>query len=109
LKARLQRQILRDASGVVATSPVVLSGLGELAIPSIVVPNGVAVDMFATESGVERRPRCIYVGAFDARFDWQQVQRWAGESPDVEFVLAGPAGPVPAGLPGNVEMRGAVP
>lgn len=109
VKARLQAQILAAAHGVVATSPVVLRALGEVHQPSIVVPNGVDIDVFSRDAGVTRETRCVYVGAFDSRFDWSQVAEWTASFPAVEFLLAGPVDSVPIGLPRNVRLRGAVP
>jgi glycosyltransferase involved in cell wall biosynthesis len=109
LKARLQRGILNHADGVIATSGEVLRRLGPLTVPSIVIVNGVDVERFRFSGGGPRGNVCVYVGAFDARFDWTQTIAWAAEHPTWRFVLAGPAGTPPSPPPANVELLGAVP
>lgn len=109
LKARLQRAILADADGVVATSDEVLRRLGSLVVPSLVIVNGVDVERFGRAGDAPRGEMCVYVGAFDTRFDWLQAIAWAAGHPTWRFVLAGPSGTPPAGVPGNVELLGPVP
>ncbi|MFB4350043.1 glycosyltransferase [Microbacterium sp. CR_7] len=111
VKNALQRRILGEVDGVIATSAEVLRGLGDLRIPSIVLENGADAERFAPPVTEDRprRARCVYVGALDDRFDGEQVDAWARSRPDVEFVIAGPgAGPAP-GTPPNVEFIGAIP
>lgn len=112
LKARLQRDILRHADGVVATSAEVLRKLGDLGVPSIVIENGVDFDRFRfdAEAAVapERPPVCVYVGAFDGRFDWEQARAWATDFEDWRFLLAGPGAAPPETMPANVELLGPV-
>ncbi|MFI8632563.1 glycosyltransferase [Microbacterium sp. NPDC077663] len=111
LKRSLQERILASADAVVATSGAVLQGLGHLTLPSLVIENGVDLGAFTdTTTDAETRPVvCVYVGALDARFDWQQVRTWATAHPDVPFVIAGPQPAPPASLPQNVELVGPVP
>ena len=109
LKARMQHDILAQADGVIATSTEVLRRLGALGTPSTVIVNGVDVERFGYADDASRGEVCVYVGAFDARFDWGQVITWATRHPTWRFVLAGPSGAPPAGVPGNVEVLGAVP
>ncbi|GAA2986477.1 hypothetical protein GCM10010460_23370 [Microbacterium terrae] len=109
MKARLQRDAIRRVDGVIATSRPVLDRLGPLPFPSTVIENGVDTERFHT---VDWRPRpeiCVYIGAFDSRFDWNQTMAWAGRFPRWRFVLAGPAATPPAALPVNVELLGPVP
>lgn len=108
VKATLQREIVAAADGVVATSDEVLSALGPLTVPTIVLANGVDVDHFATAGDEPRPPLCVYVGALDARFDWGQLGAWARAYPDVRFAIAGPDAAPPAALPGNVDLLGPV-
>lgn len=110
LKSRVQQRIAAVADGVVATSDEVLSGLGSIRRPSLVLSNGVDASHFATPSqGEGPRPLiCVYVGALDARFDWAQVADWARARPDIRFVIAGPSQDSPPDLPANVEVVGAV-
>ncbi|WP_295102458.1 glycosyltransferase [uncultured Microbacterium sp.] len=111
LKNALQRRILAEADGVVATSDEVLRGLGALHVPSLVLGNGAEVARFA-QPAAEARPRparCVYVGALDDRFDWERVEAWARARPEVEFVIAGPDGRPPRPVPSNVDVVGPVP
>lgn len=111
LKHALQRRILDEVDGVVATSDEVLRGLGELRIPSLVLGNGAEAARFAPPSRDlgPRAARCVYVGALDDRFDWARVERWARARPVVEFVIAGPDAHPPRPMPPNVMLVGSVP
>lgn len=107
IKHRLQQRILAAADGVIATSAAVLDGLGAIDAPSLVMENGVDLDRFGSDTAQPRPQTCVYVGALDARFDWDRLRAWATAQPDVRFVVAGP-GATPTPLPANVEMLGAV-
>jgi teichuronic acid biosynthesis glycosyltransferase TuaH len=108
IKHALQQRILAAADAVVATSSAVLHDLGRLSIPTLVIENGVDAARFTPPSATgSREELCVYVGALDARFDWNQLVAWARQRPDVRFAVAGP-GEAPAPLPSNVEMLGAV-
>lgn len=108
LKARRQRDILEYADGVIATSGEVLRRMGHIDVPAIVLENGVDIDRFRLTGGASRSSTCIYVGAFDARFDWDQTVRWAEEYPGWTFRLIGPISRAPT-VPPNIELVGAVP
>lgn len=108
LKARLQRSILRVADGVIATSGEVLRRLGTTDVPATVIGNGVDTERFGRSAVAERAQTCVYVGAFDGRFDWGQIRAWAAQHPTWRFVLAGPADAGPSDLPGNVDLVGPV-
>lgn len=111
LKHALQRRILDEVDGVIATSDEVLRGLGELRVPSLVLGNGAEVARFAPPRHDEgsRAARCVYVGALDDRFDWMRIEAWALARPDVEFVIAGPDARPPRPVPPNVDIAGPVP
>ncbi|WP_447647991.1 glycosyltransferase [Microbacterium forte] len=111
VKHALQRRILDQADGVIATSDEVLRGLGDLHVPSLILANGAESARFApprADAG-PRGARCVYVGALDDRFDWGRIEGWALARPDVEFVIAGPDARPPRALPANVEIVGPVP
>lgn len=110
VKARRQRRIFEASDGVVATSAVVLHGLGAADIPALVLENGVDAARFAASEGAaQARPDvCVYVGALDGRFDWERVMAWARSYPHVRFAIAGPAAAAPGDLPANVELLGPV-
>lgn len=111
VKNAMQQRILDRADGVIATSDEVLRGLGPLRLPSLVLENGADTARF-TPQVAEDRPRvarCVYVGALDARFDWEQIEAWALARPDIEFVIAGPRGRPPRPVPSNVDIVGPVP
>ncbi|MEV7800331.1 glycosyltransferase [Microbacterium foliorum] len=111
VKHSLQRRILDEVDGVIATSDEVLRGLGELRVPSLVLENGAEVARFAPQVAEHspRAARCVYVGALDARFDWERVEAWARARPDVDFVIAGPDARPPRPVPSNVDIVGPVP
>lgn len=111
IKNRMQHSIRSAVDGVVATSAEVLRDLGEVGQPKVVIGNGVDAAHVASPDGSdESRPAvCVYVGALDARLDWQQLAAWATERPDVRFVVAGPSATTPAGMPQNLELIGPVP
>jgi teichuronic acid biosynthesis glycosyltransferase TuaH len=111
VKQRLQQRIVAAADGVIATSSEVLRGLGAIHQPSLVLTNGVDAARFnlPPSDSDPRPPVCVYVGALDARFDWEQVASWARARPDIRFVLAGPMPASPPEVPSNVDLVGAVP
>lgn len=109
LKARRQRDALSRVDGVIATSGEVLRRLGTLSVPSLVIENGVEVDRFTLPDAAAREDACVYVGAFDSRFDWALTRDWAAEHPAWDFVLAGPGDSAPGDLPANVRLLGPVP
>lgn len=113
VKARRQSEIVGAADGVVATSAEVLRTLGALGIPTLVLENGVDASRFivspADSAHTADRPAvCVYVGALDGRFDWEQLDAWARARPDVRFVVAGPVTAPAVAVPGNVDPIGPV-
>lgn len=111
VKRRLQSEIIAHADAVVATSAHVLHDLDALRLPSLVIENGVDFAHFADgEADAATRPlACVYVGALDARFDWDRVIAWATDHPGIRFTIAGPGAHVPNALPSNIDALGAVP
>jgi len=109
VKARLQKDILAHADGVVATSNEVLRALGPVTLPSLVLENGVEIARFESRRTAPRPDVCVYVGALDHRFDWSQVSAWATAHPDLRFDIVGPDPAPPTALPSNVVLHGAVP
>ena len=73
------------------------------------IENGVDIDRFAVSGSAPRPDVCVYVGAFDARFDWEQTRSWAAGHPQWRFVLAGPGASPSESLPDNVDVVGPVP
>lgn len=110
IKTRLQRRILGEADGVVATSSEVLRALGRVDLPTLELPNGVDTSIFVLD-GPEVAPRppvCVYVGSLDDRFDWETVLGWARSYPQTDFLIAGPTDSTPPHLPANIKTIGAV-
>ncbi|MFK4788881.1 glycosyltransferase [Microbacterium sp. ZW T5_56] len=108
VKHGLQQRIIAAADGVLATSSAVLGALGDVGVPTLVIENGVDADRFAApQESDAREALCVYVGALDGRFDWEQLAAWGRMHPDVRFVVAGP-GIAPLTLTPNVEMLGAI-
>lgn len=111
LKHAMQRRMLEKVDGVIATSAEVLRGLGGLQVPSLVIANGADAERFSPPAAeaAPRAARCVYVGALDDRFDWEQIDAWGRSRPDVEFVIAGPGVRAPRVTPANVRVVGPVP
>lgn len=107
VKQTLQRRIVAASDGVVATSAVVLGALGPLSVPTRVIENGVDVAHFSGAAADARHAACVYVGALDGRFDWDQLTAWAQAYPDVPFRVAGPMSDPPV-VPANVVLLGPV-
>lgn len=110
VKARLQREILRSADVVVATSTEVLARL-ELSpdVPSTALPNGVELGRFRdADHEISRPQRAVYVGALDERFDWAALRSMSAGAPEWTFDVYGPGVGPPEGLPRNVSLKGTV-
>lgn len=108
VKAKAQSQIISAADGIIATSAGVLRGLGSTNVPAIVLENGVDADRFLPTVCGTRPAVCVYVGALDARFDWDQVSAWARDNPTVRFIIAGPRPSPQPVTPDNMELLGTV-
>jgi glycosyltransferase involved in cell wall biosynthesis len=94
-----ESRILDMADYVVATSEPVLDHVSKhapRAIPSIVLENGVDLCHFSVpmaepaEYANIPRPRAVYVGSLDFRFDWGSLCYAASQLLDTQFVLIGP-------------------
>lgn len=109
-----QKEVLRRADAVLATSPMVLEDLGVPdGTPSTVIENGVDLGRFVDAARQSSgRSGAVYVGALDDRFDWDALGRMAEALADVSadpIRVFGPHGRRPAGVPDNVDLRGPVP
>lgn len=76
--------------------------------PSTVIENGVDYEHFAPTSARVERSGVVYLGALDARFDWELLAALARALPHVPFTIAGPRPAAPPSLPANVSLIGAV-
>lgn len=81
--------------------------------PVTVLPNGVALSLYTNvfDGGVERCPRAVYVGAFNAWFDWGLLRSVGQNLPDEWSVdLYGPLNDrsLLAQLPANIRWCGEV-
>lgn len=107
---RAARAAARDADGVVATSPNVLSSvMQDSARPSLVLENGVEYDRFAAAETETKRYDFVYVGALDFRFDFDALGNAARALPSSQFAIFGPHPTMPHSLPSNVQFHGPVP
>lgn len=77
--------------------------------PATVIENGVEFDRFAHQPASAERAGVVYLGALDARFDWDLVADVARTLPDVPFTIAGPRLDSAPPLPPNVSLIGAIP
>jgi teichuronic acid biosynthesis glycosyltransferase TuaH len=106
---RLQSCYIERFDAVAATSSEVLRSLPAAAgQPRTVIPNGVEYSRFRASGTLESRSGAVYVGALDARFDWDAVAALARAHPNLRIALVGPADTVPAQLPANVAICGAM-
>lgn len=107
---RAARAAARDADGVAATSPRVLSSvMQQSSRPSLVLENGVEYDRFAAAATEDKEYDFVYVGALDFRFDFDAVRHAARELPDSQFAIFGPRPVQSQILPSNVRLHGPVP
>ncbi|HMJ11455.1 MAG TPA: glycosyltransferase [Polyangiaceae bacterium] len=111
----VERRLLARVQGVVATSATVLAHAQSLRgdLPALLLENGVDLDHFVRARAEPedlralRRPRAVYVGALDRRFDRQLLHAAALANPALQFVVVG--GPLENGdalPPGNVLYLG---
>lgn len=84
--------------------------------PAIVVENGVDLKHFSSRTkehpslGGIARPRVVYVGAVDFRFDMALVERLAVAHPQVQFLIYGPISiPTVISPPPNLVFLGPLP
>lgn len=107
---RAARAAARDADGVVATSPRVLSSvMQDSTRPSLVLENGVEYDRFAAAETDAKEYDFVYVGALDFRFDFDALGNAARVLPSSQFAIFGPYPTNAQNLPSNVQLRGPVP
>lgn len=96
---RAEKIVLAHSDGLICTSTPVLESLKSrftVTLPALVQVNGVNLANFQSPkpSPLDLEPipypRCIYVGAFDNRFDFEGTFQLALRHPDLQFVLIGP-------------------
>jgi glycosyltransferase involved in cell wall biosynthesis len=111
----VERRLLQRVDGVIGTSAVVLehvARLGGAELPSMLLENGVDVELFAAPRGEPEdlraipHPRAIYVGALDRRFDGAALALAAQRNPTVNFVVIGGEPAKPSGPVGNIHQLG---
>lgn len=97
----LEDKITKAADGVIATSVPVMESLEKfftLKSPRYVQENGVDLEHFKSNvesiKEISNLPgrKCIYVGAFDERFDFDAVKVLVKNAPDISFFFIGPGG-----------------
>jgi glycosyltransferase involved in cell wall biosynthesis len=102
-----ERILASEVDGVIGTSGPVVDWLRSIApgCPSLLMENGVDFAHFSAPRACPaeyqslKRPRAVYVGALDERFDFAAVQRLAEARPEMSVILIGPeGGPVPEAL-----------
>jgi teichuronic acid biosynthesis glycosyltransferase TuaH len=109
---RREMAFVQRADGIVATSSVVMEGLGPfIGKQSMVLENGVDYEGFASVDGaaIELRGDFVYVGALDSRFDWAAVDALGRALPDARIDIYGPVVEQPPAMPDNVRICGSVP
>jgi len=93
-----ERETIRRSQALIGTAAPVLDHLRSFdrEKPSLLVENGVDLAHFSQPRPVPAlyrgldRPRLLYVGALDRRFDFATVAALAKEAPDLRIILAGP-------------------
>jgi len=106
----VERRLLARADAVVGTSQAVLSHVcdHQPAKPTLLLENGVDLEHFAEARPEPRdiaeipRPRAIYVGAIDQRFDLALLDTAAKANPGIHFVIIG-------GFPQQADFASGVP
>jgi glycosyltransferase involved in cell wall biosynthesis len=102
-----ERILAAEVDGVIGTSGPVLEWLQSIApgSPSLLMENGVDYRHFSAprtcpaEYQSLPRPRAVYIGALDDRFDSAAVQKLAEARPHVTVILIGPPdSPLPESL-----------
>ncbi len=102
-----ERILASEVDGVIGTSGPVLEWLQSLApgSPSLLMENGVDFRHFSAprpcpaEYQALPRPRAVYIGALDERFDAKAVQKLAEARPKLTIILIGPPdSPLPESL-----------
>jgi glycosyltransferase involved in cell wall biosynthesis len=109
----LEQRLLARVDAVCATSEPVLRWVRELRadLPALVLENGVDLPHWAKERPEPEdlraipKPRGIYVGAVDARFDRALLEAAARADASVQFVVIGGDRPRPQG-PANLHWLG---
>lgn len=112
---RLERQCVAAADGVLCTGQVVAEHIRQMGLrqaPMTVVENGVDFERFSAPTREPEdllaipRPRAVYVGALDGRFDWEVARETASALPGVSLLVIGPRSGVPGPLPANLHLLG---
>jgi glycosyltransferase involved in cell wall biosynthesis len=93
----VEQRLLPQVDGIIGTSAVVLEHVRQLRqdVPALLLENGVDVDHFSRDSPEPpelvglARPRAIYVGALDQRFDGELLLSAARANPEVIFLVIG--------------------
>jgi glycosyltransferase involved in cell wall biosynthesis len=115
--ALAEAALARRADLLVATAGPILERLARIAPekPRLLLENGVDVSHFEharecpPEYSAVPDPRAVYVGALDARFNWDWVVTAARSLPALHIVLIGPVrGDIPDGLPANLHLLGPI-
>lgn len=100
--AKYEKLSLKSSSGLITTSQPVLDHLKKnfiFDVPQLTLVNGVDLELFTTPaqppadiSGIIGK-KCIYVGAFDDRFDFDGMLQIIKNNLDINFILIGPFPP----------------
>lgn len=94
-----EESLIKSADLIIATSAPVQEHVESYQLKKKIftIRNGVDLEAWQT-STVEPvdiknipRPRAIYIGALDSRFDFQMVESTAKQAPSISFILIGPA------------------
>lgn len=99
--------ILRNCDGVVATDEKCIRKLHRLTIPSMVMTNGVNLSDFVDLPHENRETNAVYIGALDARIDWDFLNGIAEEGNFSKIDLYG-LGQVPSNCHPNIRYLGAL-
>ena len=97
--SKCEGQALVQADGLITTSKPVFDHLEKkftINIPHLTLVNGVDLDLFTTQvpppEDIKKinGKKCIYVGAFDDRFDYDGTVTIIERHPNINFIFIGP-------------------
>ena len=112
--SRLEPQVLRRANLILCVSEPLMAKARAAGCDAVLVPNGCDIDRHPDPPAAgpaPTRPRIGYVGTIAPRIDLDLIAQVAAARPDWDVVLVGPVTPgttVPAHLPPNLSLAGAV-
>lgn len=106
-----QRKLILDNTSLICgfsvTNELIISNLGISNNNTIVIPNGSSLTVSKVEINHKEKRGIVYIGALDARIDWQMVDE-ISKSPNFQYLHLYGTGKIPKKLPEGVTYMGAI-